>query len=675
MLDSNTPRAESTGSSARDHKLALLQAVFDEIPDVVVLKDDKGDFLLCNQTVARLYNTTPEAMVGKHDDDFGLPKPLAQAFRANVLDIMARGEAEVVFEDSRDAITGELRHFKSIKKPFKDANGRNQILVIAHDITDVVRAQQKIAQSEQRLREVMAATQEGIWDWHVQSGTVIHNARWYALLGFSKGDIADNVEAFSARIHPDDKPAVWEQLQQLLDGTVADYCSEHRMLRKDGTVVWVLDRGRVAERDAQGRPLRVVGAYADITGRMQDQAALEQALCLAQSATRAKSDFLTTMSHELRTPLNGILGMAQLLQLPDVSGEERRDYANIVVSSGHNLLSLLNDILDLAKVEAGRLDLEPSTFNLPDLLRDAAAVFETQASSKGLSLQINSAALPNQTYWGDPNRLRQMMANYLGNAIKFSDRGQVRLEVAHCSQDGDRCVLEFSVVDCGIGIDADKHALLFKPFTQADSSTTRKFGGTGLGLSIVARLAEVMGGTVGFDSETGVGSRFWFRVTLKAMPDAAARPVANANMPESNQEDSGSALSGHVLAAEDNAVNRMVIGSLLAQLGLQADFVENGRDAVDAIKRHAGYELVLMDIQMPVMDGLTASRCIRDWEAQTGAQRCPIVALTASAFEDDKQRCADAGMDDFLGKPVDLAQLAQTLARWLPRQPKSAEQG
>ncbi len=668
MLDSNVDRGEKPQASASDYKLALLQAVFDEIPDVIVLKDHKGDFLLCNQTVARLYNTTPEAMVGKHDDDFGLPKPLADAFRANVLDIMARGETEVVFEDSRDALTGDMRHFKSIKKPFKDASGQNQILVIAHDITDVVRAQQKIAQSEQRLREVMSATQEGIWDWHVQTGVVIHNERWYGLLGFSEGELADNVEAFTAQLHPDDKPAIWDKLQRLLNGTDEDYSSEHRMLRKDGSVVWVLDRGRVAERDAQGRPLRVVGAYADITARKQDQAALEEALDLAQSATRAKSDFLTTMSHELRTPMNGVLGMAQLLQLPQVSDSDRRDYARTIVSSGHSLLALLNDILDLAKIEAGRLELVPSAFNLPELLRDTATLFETLAHNKGLSLHVSSADLPHKTYWGDPTRLRQMIANYLGNAIKFSHQGQVSLEVAHCSQDGDKCVLEFSVIDRGIGIEPDKHAMLFNPFTQADSSTTRQFGGSGLGLSIVARLAEVMGGSVGLDSAVGVGSRFWFRVGLQALPEAV-EPVTLAGLSAHAQQESGSLLSGHVLVAEDNAVNRIVIGALLAQLGLQADFVENGRDAVDMVKRKGGHELVLMDIQMPVMDGLTATRCIRAWEAQTGALPCPIVALTASAFEDDKQRCADAGMDDFLAKPVDLAQLARTLARWLPHAP------
>lgn len=221
--------------------------------------------MLCNQTVARLYGTTPEAMVGKHDDDFGVPKEMADGFRANVMAIMANGRTEVVFEDSRDAITGEVRHFKSIKRPFKDAQGRSQILVIANDITDVVHAQRQVAKSEFTLQQVMKATQDGIWDWHVPTGQLDHNERWFGILGFQADEIADHVDAFSRQLHPEDRPLVWDRIQRLLDDADAHYRSEHRMLRKDGSVIWVLDRGRVVERDA---------------------AALEQALTLAQSATR-----------------------------------------------------------------------------------------------------------------------------------------------------------------------------------------------------------------------------------------------------------------------------------------------------------------------------------------------------------------------------------------------------
>ena len=268
---------------ADQKRLALLEAVFEETPNVVLLKDANGNFLLCNRALARLYNTTPEAMVGKHDGDFGVPKELADGYRANVLAIMARGETEVVFEDSRNALTGEIRHFKSIKRPFKDADGNNQILVIAHDITDVIRAQQQVAQSEQRLQEVMAATREGIWDWHVASGRVVHNQQWYRILGYGHDEITGHVDAFSARLHPEDKALVWQRLRQLLNGNDEFYRSEHRMIRKDGSVIWVLDRGRVAECDAHGEPVRVVGAYVDISERKRHEVELRAALDLAKS--------------------------------------------------------------------------------------------------------------------------------------------------------------------------------------------------------------------------------------------------------------------------------------------------------------------------------------------------------------------------------------------------------
>ncbi len=649
-------------------RLALFEAVFEEIPDVIVLKDAEGNFLLCNQTLARLYNTTPEAMVGKHDGDFGVPKALADAYRTNVLGIMARGETEVVFEDSRNAITGEIRHFKSIKRPFKDAQGNNQILVIAHDITDVVRAQQQVAQSEQRLQEVMTATREGIWDWHVASGRVVHNPQWYRILGFAEGEIIGHVDAFSARIHPDDRPLVWQRLRQLLSGEREFYNSEHRMLCKDGSIIWVLDRGRVAERNAQGEPARVVGTYVDISERKRHELELNQALALAQSATRAKSDFLATMSHELRTPLNGILGMAQLLLMPKLTESDLNSHARTILSSGQTLLGLLNDLLDLSKVEAGKLKLYNAPFSPQQLMQDTVAVFQQLAMVKGVQLQISHQGLKHDNYWGDSNRLQQMLANYVSNAIKFTAQGWVKVEVAQLTDATGQTWLEFAVQDSGMGIAPEQQALLFQPFTQADSSTTRQFGGTGLGLSIVARMAELMGGQVGLQSQPGQGSRFWFRVPVQVppvtvAPEPSSPPVA---APETRAAaGSSAALQGRVLVAEDHAVNRVVIEALLASVGLQAEVVEDGHAAFEAVRRGPNFDVILMDVQMPVMDGQQATRCIRQWETDNGAPRTRIIALTAGALAEDRQRCLEVGMDDFLTKPINRDALTQTLTRWL----------
>lgn len=253
----------------------LLHAVIDEIPDPVILKNHKGDFLLCNQAVARLYNTTPEAMVGKHDGDFGVPRDMADAFRDNVLGIMAKGETEIVFEDSQDSATGEIHHYRSIKKPFKSALGQDQILIVAQDITDVVKAQAKIAVSEKRLQEVLAITNEGVWDWHIPSGKVIHNPQWFKLLGAAPGEIEETVEAFAGLVHPEDRETVQKRIAALLDGSSADYVSKHRMLRQDNRPIWVLDRGRVVERDDRGQAVRVIGSVTDVTFQVEYQHQLE----------------------------------------------------------------------------------------------------------------------------------------------------------------------------------------------------------------------------------------------------------------------------------------------------------------------------------------------------------------------------------------------------------------
>jgi len=255
---------------------SFLRTIIDEIPDPLVLKDQQGNFLLCNQAAATLYNTTPAAMVGKHDGDFGVSKNLAEAFRQNVQAIMARGVAEIVFEDSRDATTGELRHYRSIKKPLKDSNGQDQILVLAQDITDVIRAQSQLKESELRLLHVLEVTRESIWDWDLPSGTVLHNHQWFDALGYVEGEIDPTVQGFVARIHPEDLPLVNQRLNDLLEGTVAQYNSEHRMLRKDGKAIWVQDRGQVMERDAQGKPVRLVGSYTDISVQKAQQQYLER---------------------------------------------------------------------------------------------------------------------------------------------------------------------------------------------------------------------------------------------------------------------------------------------------------------------------------------------------------------------------------------------------------------
>jgi len=339
-----------------------------------------------------------------------------------------------------------------------------------------------------------------------------------------------------------------------------------------------------------------------------------------------------------------------------------------ILNSGQTLLSLLNDILDLSKVEAGKLELAHSAFDPQQVVGETAALFSASAQGKGLAIEGHWRGPAHSRFRGDAMRLRQMLSNLVSNAVKFTATGFVHLEAREIERSGDKALLEFSVTDSGIGIPPEKQVLLFKAFSQADSSTTREYGGTGLGLSIVAALAQLMDGDVGVDSTPGKGSRFWFRICAEALHAGEDSRQTERYADFERAAAPVQALSGRILVVEDNPVNRKVVQALLGKMGLGVDSVENGQLALDAIIGGLSPDLVLMDVQMPVMDGFTATARIRQWEKESGKSRLPIIALTAGAFEEDRQQCTASGMDDFLAKPIRMNDLSAVLEKWLGRQ-------
>jgi len=407
---------------------------------------------------------------------------------------------------------------------------------------------------------------------------------------------------------------------------------------------------------------------------------LEHAKAAAEEASRAKSQFLANMSHEIRTPMNGVLGMTELLLDTGLS-DKQLEFARVAHSSGKNLLRIIDDILDFSKIEAGKLELEIIDFDLGHVLKNSIELFSEQAQAAGLELALDIDPAVHTQLRGDPVRLRQVVSNLVGNAIKFTPRGKVAVHARETAAQADTVLLHLEVRDTGIGIDPASQEHIFDPFRQADGSTTRRFGGTGLGLSICKQIVELLGGHIGVNSTPGTGSVFWFDLPYALQVARESAPRLGQPRPL-EQPSSGSSLHGaeglnpprRLLVAEDNQVNQLIAQAMLSKLGWDCDLVENGQEAIDALrqKRYAG---ILMDCQMPVMDGFAATRAIRTMEARAGqSERVPIIALTAHAMEGDNEKCLEAGMDGYVSKPYSLAELQQALDRlFVPMPPKPAQ--
>lgn len=527
-------------------------------------------------------------------------------------------------------------------------------------------AEEALDETRDRLQQAVDAARLALWDWHLPTQQVFLTARWGEMLGDIAVEGYWNAADLRERIHPDDRGRMDAIDRSLQAGQTRHAVSQYRVRTADGWL-WVESHAMVAEHDAQGRPLRLMGTLADIGERKRLEAEGEQAREQAEQASRAKSEFLANISHEVRTPLNALMGLTQLL-MDSPLNPEQKNWLELMDSSAHALLALLNDVLDLSRIEAGKLSIERVHFDLHQVLQDVGALYTEQARAKPLTLSLAmSPDLPARMQ-GDPGRLRQVLVNLLSNALKFTPRGgriDVRADVVETGA-GLR-QLRLAVQDSGVGISPRQQTTIFDAFTQADASTARRYGGSGLGLAICSRLVRLMGGQIELQSALGQGSTFTVTLPLgerapASSPGPLSAPAELGELAQAGQRFAGLC----ALVAEDHPVNELLMTQLLQRLGCTVRHARDGHQTVEQWAQ-GGVDIVLMDVQMPGSNGLEATRLIREQELRRGLPHTPIVAVTANAMSGDREACLAAGMDGYTAKPVSPQALIRAMDEALLR--------
>ena len=661
IVSANSMRAAAAELALRDRALkdsgARYRTLAEHGSDMIILHDKEGNRSYISPASRKILGFDPDELLGPAGDDIVHPDDAIALNRK--YDELGPGKPQFISTHRLRPKSGHYVWVEALTQLIAGATTKGaSVVATVRDVTRRRQAEDEARRLQGLLSDAIEAMDDGVAVYDAQERLIVANAAMRRTAGDRDGtfvpgqsfeEIICAIQSVSDWALPDAYFAKYRD-QRLAKFRAADGVPTEQPI-PGGT--WLLAR------DIRTREGGTVAIVTDITPLKKAAVEIGLAREKAEAANQAKSAFLASMSHEIRTPLNGVLGFAELLLDTDLSLEQREDIERIR-DAGKSLLAIINDILDISKIEAGKLVLESVAISPAAIIDSAVSILKSQMLAKGLALTVEAG--PNVPAWirADPTRLRQILLNLLSNALKFTPAG--RITVACDSIDGPQGArLRFAVSDTGIGIPEDRQHLLFQDFSQVDRSTTRRYGGTGLGLAICKRLAEAMGGEIGVISQPGRGSTFWFSIAQVAIEP----PMAELDEPRATR----AARTANILVAEDFPMNQVIIEGMLRALGHHVTLVVDGREAVAAAKG-AAYDLILMDMEMPEMDGLAATREIRALPRPLGA--IPIIALTANAMSDSVIACRQAGMDDFIAKPIDRAELADKIAQWANFAPPEA---
>lgn len=658
VISDITDAKESAVALARErHKL---ETIFTDAPAAMAIWS--GRDLVFENVNPRYQAIFPNRQLKGVPLEVAVPELREQSFKRLLLEVLDTGvpyvgtEEPALIPDENGTLVERYYDFSYIR--ISDPNGLPYgVYDHAVDVTDRVLARRKTEESQERLRLALQGAQMGTWTIRWPGDEVIHDEKFGALHGTFPNEKVD--EIIQRRIHPEDG----ERLRRALEFAIRNrtpYAAEYRIMGLDGEYRWIFARGE-PKYDSAGTPISMSGVAFDIHERVQTQRDLEAAKVDAERANEAKSAFLANMSHEIRTPLGAVLGFVSLLKDHSLPRDEADRYLDIIDRNSSHLLRIIDDVLDLAKVEAGKIVIEKVQFSLPELLDDFASLMRVRAVEGGIGFELKTdGALPEHVV-SDPTRIRQILNNIVGNAIKFTSQGHVTLTV----RAEDRRIF-FRVADTGRGISEEQRLLLFQAFAQADTSTTRKFGGTGLGLVLTRRLSEALGG--GFDlvmSELDKGSTFESSVLVevaeRGRTESGTSERKNVPRFKSTSEQTAELSGLDVLLVEDSPDNQVLIQMLIMRAGANITVASNGQEGVEKALAHS-YDVVLMDIQMPVMDGHQAVRLLR-----SKGYRGTVIALTAHVMSEERRRSEQSGFDEFLSKPIDRDALFTALHHYRDR--------